>query len=122
MYTVRICKSYSNDTRIGPFHASIDACVTLCGREIDSRWWIENHFGGDLVTCKRCLCKLAVRCDVLADAIETHEWADGDRSRMYEVAALLNCYAHNLRAEADDLKRPDPLCEALNSGDGVYRP
>lgn len=56
-YTVRICKSLKNDTRIGPYHYSHYATQTLCGREINERWWIENSEGKG-VTCKKCLALL----------------------------------------------------------------
>ena len=53
-YAVRRCRSASNDDRHGPTHMSESCAVTLCRREIDAGWWIENQTG-DGVDCKKCL-------------------------------------------------------------------
>jgi len=54
MYAVRRCRSMCNDDRYGPTHMSESCAVTLCGREIDEGWWIENQAGAG-VDCKKCL-------------------------------------------------------------------
>jgi hypothetical protein len=54
-YTVRRCRSLSNDELIGPTHGSDDAEYTICGIEIDQYWWIETSDGSGTVTCKKCL-------------------------------------------------------------------
>ena len=59
MYAVRRCRSASNDDRYGPIHMSESGAVTLCGREVDAGWWIENQTG-DGADCKTCLAKRAI--------------------------------------------------------------
>lgn len=52
-YVVQKCRK--NDMLYGPTHKSLDAHETLCGREIDSSWWILTNDGSGVVTCKDCL-------------------------------------------------------------------
>lgn len=60
-YTVRRCRSLSNDERIGPTHGSDDGEYTICGIEIDQYWWIETSDGSGTVTCKKCLSRQKAR-------------------------------------------------------------
>jgi len=56
-YLASRCRS--DDSLYGPMHGSCDADKTLCGLDIDWKWWILNTEKSDgvKVTCKKCLSK-----------------------------------------------------------------
>lgn len=54
-YTVHYCKNKHDDSPRGLHHASKDAKETLCGKQIDERWYISNNTGDGKITCPRCL-------------------------------------------------------------------
>lgn len=44
-----------NEKLIGSVHYSETGDVTICGKDIDTKWWIlSNNFDGK-ATCKKCL-------------------------------------------------------------------
>ena len=53
LYTLR--KTRKDDTLYGPSHGSDHDGMTLCGHEIDDRWWITNNTCDGEITCKDCL-------------------------------------------------------------------
>ena len=57
VYTVSRCRD--DGTFYGPVHSSRDCDITLCGKNVDDRWWVVSNSGElDTVTCKQCLIKI----------------------------------------------------------------
>ncbi len=66
LYTVYKCESETSDNKVGHYHASDFGEMTLCGKEINSDWFIsDNTFTGN-VTCGQCLRILKERKNSLA--------------------------------------------------------
>jgi hypothetical protein len=53
VYTASRCRK--DNTTYGPIHGSMDSGHTLCGQEMDHRWFILTNAFNGVVTCKRCL-------------------------------------------------------------------
>lgn len=54
--TLNTDRNYSGIECIGPVHASDDANITSCGKEIDESWWVLTNVPGQgEVTCRKCL-------------------------------------------------------------------
>lgn len=53
MYTVR--KVRADNTGYGLTHGSDAVIKTVCGREIDSHWYVETNAFDGVISCKTCL-------------------------------------------------------------------
>jgi hypothetical protein len=51
-YTVSRCRI--DNTLVGRLHGSMDGHKTLCGMEINERWWIVNNTYVGAITCPAC--------------------------------------------------------------------
>lgn len=54
LYTIQRYRPKS-DKLFGAIHYSDDGNTTLCGLEIDDRWWILTNNRDGEATCKKCL-------------------------------------------------------------------
>ena len=53
LYTVQRCRN--NGDVYGDIHGADNDQNTVCGREIDHRWFIINNTFDGEITCKECL-------------------------------------------------------------------
>lgn len=53
LYTTRRCRK--NGDLYGKTHGSMDGGKTVCGEDMDEKWWILTNAFDGRVTCKRCL-------------------------------------------------------------------
>lgn len=53
-YTIQKC-SFKKNEFYGSIHYSEDCNQTLCGQEIDEKWWVlTNNCSENEITCKKC--------------------------------------------------------------------
>ena len=59
-YIISRCRSLTDDSLVGPAHASADGGTTACGQQINELWYVThtNYDTTGLVTCKKCLKEL----------------------------------------------------------------
>jgi len=53
LYTLR--KVRKDDTLYGASHGADHDGMTLCGQEVNDKWWITNNTYDGEITCKQCL-------------------------------------------------------------------
>lgn len=65
LYTVYRCKSKTSVDRKGPVHYSDDASYTICGKPVDSNWFILTNDHQGEANCQKCVTVVSQRKEYL---------------------------------------------------------